>query len=535
MITVAPASCSMRWSCNAIPRLASASRRPVGPVAPPGGCPGSSAIRRPRSGADGRWPGVGEHPAGDRCRPIGYGSHRVTFQRRSVRCRHPGASRCVRSGCRSARIVSSRCRPRPLEQDRHGVTCPQTRETAPAFPRVSGRWSGSAATLAVMEPTRPAVARTPAGAPGRPPDTHAGVRRERRRTSPFCRRSATAGFPSGKPVVGRAGAARPTVMLSEPPAWDGSSSSRTTCGIVSRSETRSGHTASSVRPAIPGAHGPRRRRPGRARRGGPEHRSERITERVAPDDPDIATRADHGAGWWYPGRRRGCRPARRRPPVPRPVAGWNHRRAPGSPSRLAWPAPAAGGLPTRAATPRRSARTRSRSMYGPALSEREAEARRTFRMSDAEVARRNRDEPESSVSAVAPGGGAASGAGRGTQASQAPLGHTFTGCPFMLRVASPVPTLPSRKVESRASIVASSAGYWTTMRVGPVTGGWAVSATEPGCSLPWCGADRGRLGCTGRREAGRRAEPDSGWSSAQGTSVITVTPLFHVDASVPDF
>jgi hypothetical protein len=48
----------------------------------------------------------------------------------------------------------------------------------------------------------------------------------------------------------------------------------------------------------------------------------------------------------------------------------------------------------------------------------------------------------------------------------------------MLRAASPVPTLPSRKVESRASIVASSAGYWTTMRVAPVTVGIGSAATE---------------------------------------------------------
>ena len=51
MRTLAPASSS---SCSSperrSPRLASASRRPVGPVAPPGGWPGSTAISRPRSG-----------------------------------------------------------------------------------------------------------------------------------------------------------------------------------------------------------------------------------------------------------------------------------------------------------------------------------------------------------------------------------------------------------------------------------------------------------------------------------------------------
>jgi hypothetical protein len=42
----------------------------------------------------------------------------------------------------------------------------------------------------------------------------------------------------------------------------------------------------------------------------------------------------------------------------------------------------------------------------------------------------------------------------GTQASQAPLGQTRTGTPSTASRACPVPTVPSRKAESRPCTVA---------------------------------------------------------------------------------
>jgi hypothetical protein len=48
--------------------------------------------------------------------------------------------------------------------------------------------------------------------------------------------------------------------------------------------------------------------------------------------------------------------------------------------------------------------------------------------------------------------------GSETQASQAPLGQTCTGCPLIVILASPVPAEPKMKLESRAATTASGDG-----------------------------------------------------------------------------
>src|SRR6185503_1704143 len=63
--------------------------------------------------------------------------------------------------------------------------------------------------------------------------------------------------------------------------------------------------------------------------------------------------------------------------------------------------------------------------------------------------------------------------GNPTQASHAPLGHTWTGAPLIVRSASPAPTEPSRKLESRASITEPAVGYTTLIASGPRTSGTA--------------------------------------------------------------
>ena len=94
---------------------------------------------------------------------------------------------------------------------------------------------------------------------------------------------------------------------------------------------------------------------------------------------------------------------------------------------------------------------------------RQAAGRRTFRSNEDE----SRGEIATSLNVSVSAGGASADAAAGRAMEGVPRqamrhsGQTFIGSPFMLRVASPVPTLPSRKVGSRASIVASSAGYRT--------------------------------------------------------------------------
>ena len=143
MITVAPASSNMRWSCSATARLASASRKPVGPVAPPGGCPGSSAIRGRETAPGDRSTVVDEYPAGGPFRSIGYGSRRVNVSA-TIRTLSPSWCQSMRrSGCRSARSESSRCRPRHRRAGYSRRESSPTRETVSEFPPGSGRLSGS--------------------------------------------------------------------------------------------------------------------------------------------------------------------------------------------------------------------------------------------------------------------------------------------------------------------------------------------------------------------------------------------------------
>ena len=53
----------------------------------------------------------------------------------------------------------------------------------------------------------------------------------------------------------------------------------------------------------------------------------------------------------------------------------------------------------------------------------------------------------------------------------APLGHTGTETPLMLSAASPVPTLPNMKFESRTVSSCSGLGYITVICSGPRTSG----------------------------------------------------------------
>ena len=53
----------------------------------------------------------------------------------------------------------------------------------------------------------------------------------------------------------------------------------------------------------------------------------------------------------------------------------------------------------------------------------------------------------------------------------APFGQTGTATPLIWRAASPVPTLPKMKFESRAVSIWSGFGYVTLIRSGPRTSG----------------------------------------------------------------
>jgi hypothetical protein len=61
----------------------------------------------------------------------------------------------------------------------------------------------------------------------------------------------------------------------------------------------------------------------------------------------------------------------------------------------------------------------------------------------------------------------------------APFGQTGTGTPFIRRAASPLPTLPKIKFESRTVSSCSGFGYTTLIWTGPRTAGTGGSF---GCS-----------------------------------------------------
>src|SRR5688572_21427394 len=110
--------------------------------------------------------------------------------------------------------------------------------------------------------------------------------------------------------------------------------------------------------------------------------------------------------------------------------------------------------------------------------------------------------------------------GSGTQASQAPLGQTFTGYELIVSVASPVPTDPSRKLESFAPTTASDLGYTTRIWRGPRTCGTTGSAravTAPAVSRP---GPPGRMSTSGsvgdgELERAQAANPASRGSAAR--------------------
>jgi hypothetical protein len=77
-------------------------------------------------------------------------------------------------------------------------------------------------------------------------------------------------------------------------------------------------------------------------------------------------------------------------------------------------------------------------------------------------------------------------AGTGMNPRKAPFGATSTAAPLMRSSASPVPTLPNTKLESREVSAASSAGYTTSMRSGPRTLG--TGGSEPRAPSSWAGA-----------------------------------------------
>src|SRR5579862_7479959 len=65
----------------------------------------------------------------------------------------------------------------------------------------------------------------------------------------------------------------------------------------------------------------------------------------------------------------------------------------------------------------------------------------------------------------------------GSQARNAPLGATRTGYPLMLNAASPDPTDPKMKFESRTATTEPALGYTTVMASGPRTSGIGGSFT----------------------------------------------------------
>gem|GEM_PF-6275897 len=81
----------------------------------------------------------------------------------------------------------------------------------------------------------------------------------------------------------------------------------------------------------------------------------------------------------------------------------------------------------------------------------------------------------------------------------APFGQTGTGTPLMRRAASPLPTLPKMKFESRTVRSCSGFGYTTLIWTGPRTSGTGGSFGFPG------GSAAGTRGGTTAAGAGGRA------------------------------
>src|SRR5688572_7079278 len=111
-------------------------------------------------------------------------------------------------------------------------------------------------------------------------------------------------------------------------------------------------------------------------------------------------------------------------------------------------------------------------------------------------------------------------AGSGIQASQAPLGQTFTGYELMVSVASPVPTDPSRKLESFARTTASEAGYTTRIWSGPRAGGTGGRAPAVAAAAVSPVTPAGRMSTSGGVGEGEleRAHAARPSSSARGSA-----------------
>ena len=112
--------------------------------------------------------------------------------------------------------------------------------------------------------------------------------------------------------------------------------------------------------------------------------------------------------------------------------------------------------------------------------------------------------------------------GTGSHARNAPLARTGTGVPLMVRVASPVPTEPRMKLESREVISAPGRGYTTEIAIGPVTCGIGGSTglAPPGPGAAGAAAGTGAVAGRGAPQAANSTEnPAAASAPANGRRI----------------